>query len=293
VRQYRLTRGDGGFAIFPLPKGGTRFDVVITGRRMRTLVVRDVAVTSTPISEWTEDNMTTLGSAQAPLRPVITPTAPRTVNLSPAMLATSSQLHVGQTIVPGGKPYEVAVGNVDVQTGQLAKALDLPQGPLSVATFVKSGDPLSFADTMPQEGGDSFSVAALGTAYDDPGATSVIAPPLASASTITVANPTRRAGVGSGQIQVNLTGSLSGAYDVARLIVSDAHGVLVTQAVSGSGTVVLTVPAGSQAAAIDGTAVYSVALRAAGHAGGLRWVRAAGTVDMRSATSVQVTLALP
>lgn len=293
VRQYRMTRGDGGFALYPLPKDGTRFDVVITGRRMQTMIVRDVAVTVSPISEWTQDSMTSLGSSTNPLRPVITPTPPRTVNLASAMPITSSQLYVGQTIEAGDKPFEVAVANVDVLSGELAKALDLPQGPVSVARFVKSGDALAFADTVPQEGSESFGVAAFGTAYDDAGATSLVTPPLASASTIAVASPTRRLGLASGQIQVSVTGSLSASHDGAQLIVSDVHGVVATKAVTGAGNVVLDVPVGSQAAAIGGTALYTVALRAAGHTGSLRWVRAANTVDLRSATSAAVTLALP
>lgn len=293
VRQYRMTRSDGGFALYPLPEGSTHFDVVITGRRMQTMLIRDVAVTASPIIEWTTGTMTTLGSSTAPLSPVIVPTALRTVNLASAMSPASSQLYFGQTMGAGTKPFEVAVANVDVLNGTLAQALDLPQGPVSVATFAQSGAALSFTDTVPQEGSDALSVMALGTAYDDAGATTLITPPLGAASTIAVANPSRQAGLGTGQIQVNVTGSLSASYDVVQLVVSDAHGVVATQAVSGPGSVLVNVPAGSQASAIGGTAVYMVALRAAGHTGSLRWVRAGSTADLRSLSSASVSLALP
>ncbi len=300
VRQYRLSGTSGGFALYPLPSD-TRYDVVITGRHMQTMLIKDVAVSAFSVLitlDWT-----TLGTSSDPIRPVITPVTPRTVNLASAMSPPGSQLYFGQTLGSVTQPYEVALSNADILSGTLAQPLALPQGPVSLATYaapttdsgtgVTTYPPLVFADTVPQEGSDAFSVMALGTAYDDPGASSVQAPALGTASTITVANPVRQAALGIGQIQVNLTGALSSTYDGARLIVSDVNGVVASQAVTGSGSVVVNVPAGSQAAALGGTAVYTVALRAAGHTGSLRWVRATSVVDLRSSASAAVTLALP
>ncbi|MBI3381614.1 MAG: DUF4382 domain-containing protein [Aquabacterium sp.] len=300
VRQYRVGSTSGGFALYPLPSD-TRYDVVITGRHMQTMVIKDVAVSA--FSVLVTLDWTTLGTNDNPIRPVITPTTPRTVNLASTMSPPGSQLYVGQTLGSVTQPYEVALSNVDVMGGVLAQPLALPQGPVSVAPYVApttdSGTgvttypPLVFTDTVPQEGSEAFSMLALGTAYDDPGASSVQAPALGVASSITVANPVRQAALGIGQIQVTLTGTLSSTYDGAKLVVSDVNGVVATQAVTGGGSVVVNVPAGSQAAAIGGTAVYAVALRAAGHTGSLRWVRASTVVDLRSNASASVTLALP
>lgn len=300
VRQYPVNSANGGFALFPLP-ADTRYDIVITGRHMQTMLIKDVAVSSSGVVakfDWT-----VLGSSGDPIHPVTDSATPRTVNLASPMSPQGSQLYFGQTLGSVAQPYEVVVSNVDVLGGTLAQALALPQGPVSVASYVapttNSGTgvttypSLVFTDTVPQEGSDAFSVVALGTAYDDPGASSVQAPALGTSSTITVANPVRQAALGVGQIQVNLTGTLSSTYDSARLIVSDVNGVVASQAVAGSGSVVVNVPAGSQAAALGGTAVYTVALRAAGHTGSLRWVRATSVVDLRSSASTAVTLALP
>ena len=300
VRQYSVSIANGGFALFPLP-ADTHYDILVTGRHMQTMLIKDVAVSSSGFIATFDT--TVLGSANDPIRPVTNSATLRTVNLASAMSPPGSQLYVGQTLGSVAQPYEVALSNVDMLSGTLAQALALPQGPVSVATYVApttdSGTgvttypPLVFTNTVPQEGSDAFTMLATGTAYDDPGASSVQAPALGTASTITVADPVRQADLGIGQIQVTLTGALSSTYDGARLIVSDVNGVVATQAVAGSGSVVINVPAGSQAAALGGTAVYAVALRAAGHTGSLRWVRASAVVDLRSSASAAVTLALP
>jgi hypothetical protein len=98
--------------------------------------------------------------------------------------------------------------------------------------------------------------------------------------------------LGSGVIQVNLTGTLSGTYDAAQLIVSDINGIVATQAVSGS-SASFTVPAGMQAAALGGTAIYTVAVRASSHTGAVAWVRATNVVDLRGSAGATLSLALP
>lgn len=299
VRQYPVSSANGGFALFPLP-ADTRYDIVITGRHMQTMVIKDVAVSASNFIATFDS--TVLGSNSDPIRPVITPSTPASVNLTSAMSPPGSQLYFGQTLGSVAQPYEVAVANVDVLSGTLAQALALPSGPVSVASYVAptkdsttgvtTYPSLVFVDTVPQEGSEAFSVQAFGTAYDDPGVRGVQSPAPGVASSITVANPVRQAALGVGQIQVTLTGTLSSTYDGAKLIVSDVNGVVATQAVTGN-SAIINVPAGSQAAALGGAAVYTVAVRAAGHTGSLRWVRAGAVVDLRSSTSASVTLALP
>jgi hypothetical protein len=289
VRQYRVSSSTGGFALYPLPSGAS-YDVVITGRRMQTMVIRGVTVA--PFSVLDTLAWTSLGSSSAPLQPTLTSATGRTVNPTSPLSPASAQLVFGQTLAPQGRPHVVAVSNVDVRTGLLARDLDLPQGPVSVADFVSSDAALSFSDVTPQEGAQAFTVRAWGAVYDDPGSASVVTPPLGQASTVSVSAPVRQAGMGAGQIQVTLQGALSARYDTATLVVSDVNGVVLTQPAS-PGVVTLTVPAGSLAAASGAGAVYSVALRAAGPGGALRWVRAASTLDLRQASSANVSLTLP
>lgn len=279
VRQYKVGV-NGYFNLYPLP-GDAQYDVVITGRRMQAMVIKAV------------DGLTVLSSPSHPIFPVPITQAARTVTLASAVSPGSSQLVLGQTITSGGKPYELAVSNTDPFTGLLAQSLSVPEGPVSVATYDVKVIDMSFVDTTPQEGSNAFSVRALGTAYDDPGAVSTPVLTAGANNALTLGNPTRQSALGTGQIQVSLSGNLSASYDSAEVLVSDVNGIVATQSVTGAGTVNITVPAGSQAAALGGTAVYSVALRASGAGGGLRWVRAANTADLRSSASASAALTLP
>lgn len=291
VRQT-LVDTSGGFALYPLPPA-SQFDVVISGRHMQTMVIRGVTVSA--FNALATLDWTALGSTSAPLTPVITPGTERSVTLAAGVSPGSGALRFGQTLssVVGDKPREVAVQQRDPIMGRLARALVLPEGPLSVAPFVSSGAALAFSNEVPLEGPQAFRAQAFGRSLDDPGAGVVVAPPLAvQNSAITVPNPSLASGVATGQVQLTLTGALSSTYDQAVVVVSDVDGVVQTQSVSAAGVVSLTVPAGPNAAA-HGGALYSVAVRASGAAGALRWVRAATLVDLRGGSSVSLSLALP
>lgn len=290
VRQT-LVDTSGGFALYPLPPAA-QFDVVISGRHMQTMVIRGVTVSA--FNALATLDWTALGSTSAPLTPVITSGATRSVTLASGVSPGSGALRFGQTLssVVGDKPREVAVQQRDPITGLLARALVLPEGPLSVAPFVSSGAALAFGNEVPAEGPDAFSAQAFGRSYDDPGAATVVAPPLTQSSAIAVPNPSLTNGVATGLVQLTLTGALSSTYDQAVVVVSDVDGVVQTQSVSAAGVLSLTVPAGPNAAA-HGGALYSVAVRASSAAGALRWVRAATLVDLRGGGSVNQSLALP
>lgn len=289
VRQSRVSN-TGGFALYPL-SAGAQFDVVITGRHMQTMVVRGVTVF--PFNALVSVDWTVLGASAAPLQPVITPADERSVSLASAVVPGSGALRWSQTVSPGGQAHTVATTQRDPLTGLLARALVLPQGPLSVATFTASNAALVFANVDPQEGPQALSLQAGGRAYDDDGGVSVWAPPLAISSSVTATSPSLKSGMGLGQMQLTLTGTLSAAHDQAMVVVSDVDGVVLAQpAVPGTQT--LTLPAGSAAAA-HGGAVYSVAVRATRTAAATAptWVRAPAAVDLRTGGTASVTLALP
>ncbi len=234
-----------------------------------------------------------MGSSTAPLQPVITATALRSIDVASPVPTRGSRLYVGQTLGAGTAPYEIGGVNVDPLSGLLAQPLDVPDGPLRVATYADADTALVFTDTTPQEGSEAFSLITLGSAYDSPSAALVEAPASGMVDVVTVNDAVRMPSVGTGAIQVQLTGAMSASYDEAFVVVSDINGIVATQWVSGSGTLTVNVPAGSQAAALGSTAIYTVAVRAAGLGGALRWVRATSMVDLRSVTSASVSLALP
>jgi hypothetical protein len=290
VRRYKVG-SSGGFTLYPLPSESS-FDLVITGRRMRPMVIKNVSVDLTSTDSLV--GWTTVGSYEAGkmIAPQLDTSTVRTVNLLAAASPMAGGLYGGQTSDAAGQPYELLNVALDPFTGLLARSAELPQGALRVATFATSSAALVFADVTPVEGADALSLITMGTSYDAPGNAAVVAPASGVASTVPVNMPTRSGSLGTGVIQVNLTGSLSATYDVAQVIVSDINGIVATQTVSG-GTASFTVPAGTQAAAFGGTAVYTVSVRASSHTGALSWVRAGNTLDLRGSAGATVTLALP
>lgn len=289
VRQTRVNSA-GGFALYPLPSA-TQFDVVITGRHMQTMLVRGVTVS--PFNALAGVDWTVLGSSAAALQPVIVAGSERSVSLATPVVPGSGLLRVGQTVAPNTQPHSVARVQRNPLSGLLARDLLLPQGPVSVATFVASNTALSFVDVDPTEGAQAMSFQASGRSVDDDGAVTVATPAAGTSTSLSVAAPTLKAAVSSGQLQVTLTGTLSGGHDQAWLVVSDVDGVVLAQAAT-QGTHTLSVPVGA-AAATRGGAIYSVAVRATRTAANAPpiWVRAAGLVDLRASSSASLTLALP
>ncbi|MFT3858041.1 MAG: DUF4382 domain-containing protein [Aquabacterium sp.] len=290
VRRFKVS-ATGGFALYPLP-ASERFDLVITGQRMRTMVVR--GVTAAPFDAQNLIDWTIVGSSSAGITLVIEGDEARTVNLASAVSPAAGSLFVGQTVLPAGVPHEIAGVARNPLTGLLAASLPLPEGPLMVADFAASDTPLSFTPVTPAEGPQAFMFQAGGTVYDAWGAISTATPPLGDSSVITVNAPSRLSGVASGTLRVQLTGALSAAYDAVDVVVADVHGIVATQRWTG-GAVTFTLPAGPQAAAQEGGAIYAVSLRATGPSeSALQWRRAAAVSDLRSAgASAEATLALP
>lgn len=290
VRRYKVG-SSGGFTLYPLPSE-TSFDLVITGRRMRPMVIKNVSVdlsSSQSLIGWT-----TVGSYEAGkmIVPQLATATTRTANLLAAASPTAGSLYWGQTSDAAGQPYELLDVALDPFTGLLARNAELPQGTLRVATFATSSVVLSFADVTPVEGANALSLVTQGTAYDTPSGAAIVVPALGVASTVPANAPTRPGSLGTGVIQVHLTGSLSAAFDVAQIVVADINGIVATQTVSGS-TASFTVPAGTQAAALGGTAVYTVSVRASSHTGAVSWVRAGNVLDLRGSAGATVTVALP
>lgn len=290
------------FGLYPLPAlaDGQTFDVVIRGRNMRTIVVRGVPAPPDPLLQ---SPPTELGANPgdplhpSPMVPVLQPTD-ATVTLSQPMQQSSSQVLFGQTVPGGSAPLEVAAANVDPFTGVFAQALPLSPAPLRVATYDKNL-PLSFSDVQPAEGAASFSVMALGPHVDAPSASTAITLNATGNTAIAAPEPALQAGLQNASVGVTLSGAPAGV-DAAELVVSDVNGIVSTQDISAligtaKAQLTLSLPAGAAAAALDGGAVYDIAVRVwkrGATDGSLRWSYKA-PVDLRSGTATTVTVAWP
>ncbi|MED5620509.1 DUF4382 domain-containing protein [Ideonella sp. BN130291] len=287
------------FALYPLPENAM-VDVVIRGRNMQTMVVRAVPAAPADLLHATP---TQLGGNPAdpkhpvPMVPVVRAEGDAFAAVSPPLSQPGVQIVFAQTLPGAGElPLEISSANLDPFTGLLVHAEPLPSGPLRVATY-SSAAPLSFADVAPAEGSNRFSVASLGTAYQDTSAWKVVDLPAGASTAITPPDPMARAGLQSGILHVTLGASPAGVFDAAQLVIADVGGVVAVRDVSallaGGGSLDVDVPAGSNAAALGGTAVYTVSVRAwkrSAAGTSLRWARAAAPVDMRSALTGSASL---
>ncbi|MBX3618640.1 MAG: DUF4382 domain-containing protein [Rhizobacter sp.] len=307
VRSTPLVMGDtyALFALYPLPVSPNGlFDVVIRGRRMQTLLVRDVPASAADLLAAAP---TQLGANPAdpehpaPMVPVLSAQGDALASLAQPLATHSAQVVFSQTPPGAGAlPHEIVAANTDPFTGLLVQPARLPSGPLRVATY-SATTALAFTDSVAQEGADSFTARAFGTRYDDPGPAGVLSAPGGTTVAVAVADPVRMATLGSGTLTVDLATSTPGAFDGAELVVSDVAGIVATQDVSAligqaGARTTLALPAGSEAAALGGTAVYTVAVRAWRRAApdtSLQWVRVRAPVDLRSSSAASVALTLP
>lgn len=295
------------FALYPLPQlpAGETFEVVIRGRNMRTIVVRDVPAEADDLlaaspTQLGVDFTNPSNPVPAPIQPVLSTAGDARVTLNTATVPPSAQLRFGQTIAGMSVPLEVAVVNTDPFTGQITPAAVLPTGPLRVASFNATGA-LAFSDATPQEGPDGFSVQTTGTRYDDPSLVGVHAIPGGTTISITAPVTMRELTIGVSPLTVNVSGLSSAKYDAAQLVISDVAGIVATVDIAsliGSGASVQTnvqLPSGVEAASLGGTAIYQVSVRAWKRATPteVQWARAGSLVDLRSAATATATVTVP
>lgn len=294
-----VTVADGTFSLGPVSavtgdNNPTSYDVIIRGKNMKTMVVKDIPIGL--LSDYIGCSWSTAAGsgdtadAAMVIRPVID-SSPRTVTLAPALALKTGRVGLGFTL-PGRLPYEVHAANTDPFTGLLtaAAALTIPgaaSGDVLVADYsaIKNSctayghtppsdlaipnDPATgalFIATNPSEGAGVFTPFALGTFYTDGTLASTL---YATGPTFSVAEPTPVASSTTGQVSVSITG-LNGSWaNKAQLIVSDVGGIVLTQDVSActtastcsfTGASALTLPAGTAANA-TATGVYEFAVR--------------------------------
>jgi len=291
----------GTFLLYPLPSQSL-YDVVIHGGNMQTIVVHNVFVDPTGLLKPAP---TALSSAATPIVPVLD-TSERAVSVANALSPAGSRVFFGQTVAGSGGsdadvPYAIVTAAADPATGLPLESVALPGGPLQYASFDTATDgngvPPAFATVTPTEGLGAWTVWSQGTLATSTGATSPLA---AGATTATVLDPVARTAFAAGTLTVAVSGTTGNGADHAELIVSNDGGTVAVVDVSAQiaahgGSTTISVPSGTSADA-PGAAVYGVALRswvAASETSTTRWVRTSAPIDLSSATSANVSLALP
>ncbi len=291
----------GTFLLYPL-SSQSFYDVVIHGGNMQTIVVHNVFVDPTGLLKPAP---TALSSAATPLVPVLD-TTERAVSVSNALAPASSRVYFGQTVAGSGGggtdvPYAIVASAADPATGRPLAAATLPGGPIHYATFNTAtdgnGTPPAFATVTPVEGSGAWTVWTEGTLATGTSANASLA---AGVGSVAAPNPVALAGFASGTLAVTLSGNSSNNADHAELIVSNDGGTVSVVDVSAQiaahgGSTTISVPSGTNANA-PAAAVYGVALRtwvAASETTSARWARAGAPIDLSTATSASVSLALP
>lgn len=294
------------FGLYPLPVlvGGQRFDVLIRGRHMRTLLIRGVPAPNAGLLGATP---TWLGvspdnpSVAQPIQPQLELQAEAAAWLTaPSSLGGQGAVRLlfTQTLAGESAALEISSAVADPFSGLLVQALPLSTQALLVAPY-EAGKPLVFNELAPQEGVGGYSVIALGNRYQDAGAAKQLQTQAGATLSISPTAPTARAGMGSAKLTVTMGAASSGRFDAAQLLVSDAQGVVLTRDVSallGGGSVELQLPAGAQAAQLGSGAEYALALRAwkrSAPSSSLQWVRAGSTLDLSSGKAATLTIQLP
>ena len=297
-----LSGGYAKFGLYPLPASGT-VDVVIRGRNMQTIVVRQVPAEPQLLLHAVPVQ---LGgnpvdpSQPVPMVAVVRPEGDALVSLGAPMVDRAAQLTFSQTLPDAGElPLEIASAQPDPFTGTLTTPVTLPSGPLRVAVYDPKL-PLSFTEVEPAEGANHYRVASEGARYTDASPFVAVATPAGTTTSVVAAEPTPKAGMASAPLTVVLTGGGGGRFDAAMLVVADVNGIVTTRDVTSllgsGGSVSVDLPAGSAAASLGGTAVYSASVRAWKRAApdtSLVWARAATPADLRSGAAASVPIALP
>jgi hypothetical protein len=284
----------GAFFLYPLPDVAT-VDVVVRGRHMDTIVVRDVYVQPEGVLVTVP---TAVGSASAPLVPVRN-AVERAPTLAAATSPPSTQAAFFQSApaASGPVPLQVAEANTDPATGLWTAPLALPSGPLHVADYDKlhPDADLVFTTTSPVEGDGGFQVQLLGPSFSLPSALSMLAP--ASATwTPPVLDPVT--GLVTGNLQVHVNANKD--YDHAELLIANDSGVVAVRDVSAlmglfGGTTSFALPSGTNAADPLAT-LYTATLRAwksSSMSGSLKHVAAPGVGDLRSGSTATLNVSAP
>jgi hypothetical protein len=151
---------DGSFLLAPLPVAAnsnvSRFDVVISGRNLKTVVIKDVNVSAASSATSIVTDATQLQSAAIPIE---TGTE-FAVNVDPAFpLTPRGVTPVFYQTLPGSTevPYVIRSPKADPLTGLFPENIALSAEPILLGTY-RNGSGIDFVRVQPTEGENSFLV---------------------------------------------------------------------------------------------------------------------------------------
>lgn len=299
VARATTIRPDGSFTLFPLnvpaSASSKSYDIVVRGRNMETIIVRDVpAVKGTTPSS----NATQVSAAPLPL----TLGAEYTVSMAAPLAPTGGWLNFYQTL-PGANevPYEVRFRHVNPFTGDLPVPFALSAGSLRVGSYVAGGSP-ALAPVTPQQGAGAFSVRASALQYTPSSLTTVLPPSSGTTTAVTLPALSVNTAVATpGAITFNVTALTPGRFDKGQVVVARYGMIVNTQSIDGvlaanGGAVTMSnLPAGSTTQANPG-AVYYAYLRLWNSASPQlrpRLVPVLSFADLRTSSSATVNVTVP
>ncbi|MDI1301523.1 MAG: DUF4382 domain-containing protein [bacterium] len=262
VRATTIDAG-GNFRLYPLPipagQSARSFDVVMRGRNMETIIVKNVSVTRS--SDGTA-NAAVLQSTPV----AVTAGSEFTANLSPAASPTGAWVNFCQTINGESVPYEIRYRHLNPFTGTFLEDMPLSTGNLHTGLW-NGGNSISFTSAAPVEGAGNFSAVNSAPLY-----VSSAMPLMQGSSPVTVnfgALGVNTALVSSDAISGSVTQGITGKYDNGYLVVS--RDGLITTSVnlattlaqnggSGGGYSINALPGGSVANPVPGMIYYLYAV---------------------------------
>ena len=170
---------DGSFILAPLmiasAAAPSNYDVVITGRNLQTLIIKDVKVKRAASAAALLETAVKIQSSPIPLKLG----GEFTVNVDPAFPVSPRGATVAFYQTAGGGselPYTIIATHVDPLSGTLTTDLALSQEPLNVGTY-NNGTDINFTSVIPQEGAGSFQVFAEQVNYLRTAATTKLSAP--------------------------------------------------------------------------------------------------------------------
>ena len=303
VARSTTIRSDGSFTLFPLriPAGAssTNVDVLVRGRNMDTVVVRNVpvAAATTP-----SNNPGMVSSNPLP----ITIDGEYTANAATPLSPTGAWVDFYQTLSATGQneaPYEVRTQRVNPFTGKFLTDFALSTGPIWIGNYVAGGSPVLVANT-PTQGLGAYSVVATALDYTRTVANATLTIPSAGPALFSIPTmPVNPAVASADSISGTISQATAGTYDSGFLVVVRMGAIVQTIPIAtqlgaaggtGSAYTVNNLPGGGASLTLPGAYYYLYARvwNSADPIKTLRRIDFSGYADLRagSATGMNVTL---
>jgi hypothetical protein len=214
-------RADGSFTLYPVavPPGQSTVsvDVLVRGRNMATMIMKNVIVTrgSTPDHNPVQLTQSAIS---------VDASTEYTANTAAGDLKpTGSWVTFYQTLPGSGElPYEVNFRHANPFTGNFSDDINLARAALRLATYNNGAD-VSFTAVTPLEGDGGFQAMAAAPGFANTPADANVTPPASGSGPVAIsfASPlSPAAGVTVSTISGSITQQTAGKYDNGYLVIS-------------------------------------------------------------------------